>query len=97
MRLTVQADPAWRLPLRRSDVMVEYEPITRGARTFICPARSVSLSRQRRTIALAEWGEALRVYGPFETLLSETRFEKYRIFGSTSRILPGFTEVPESK
>lgn len=97
MRMTIQADLPWRLPLHESDVMVEYELIQRGSRTFICPARSVSISRQRRTFDIDEWGEGFRVYSPFETLLNEMRFEKYRIFGSTSRILPGFIEVPQSE
>lgn len=97
MRLTIQADLAWRLPLERSDVMVEYAPIMRGSRTFICPLRSVSVSRQRRDVSIDEWGEGFRVYGPFETLLNEMRFEKFRIFGSTFRILPDFTEVPGQK
>ena len=97
MRLTIQADLAWRLPLERSDVMVEYAPVTRGPRTFICPVKSVSISRQRRTVAIDEWGESFRVYGPFETLLNQMRFERYRIFGSTYRILPDFTEVPAQK
>jgi VWFA-related protein len=97
LRLTIQADLEWRLPLDRSDVMVEYRPVQRGTRAFICPSRSVSISRQRRTMAINEWGEAFKLYAPFETLLNEMRFEKYRIFGSTSRILPGFVEVPEEK
>lgn len=74
--------------------MVEYRSVVKGSRTFICPSRSVSISRQRRTMAIEEWGEVFKVYAPFETLLSEMRFEKYRIFGATSRILPGFVEVP---
>jgi VWFA-related protein len=97
LRLTIQADLEWRQPLEQSNVMVEYRPVQRGTRTFICPSRSVSISRQRRTMVIKEWGEGFRVYAPFETLLNEMRFEKYRIFGSTSRILPGFVEVPEDK
>jgi VWFA-related protein len=96
-RLTIQADLAWRLPLERSDVMVEYGPVIKGASSFICPLRSISISRQRRTMAIDEWAEHFKVYGPFETLLNEMRFEKYRIFGSTSRVLPGFVEVPKEK
>ena len=95
MRLTIQADLQWRLPLHRSDVMVEYAPVVRGTRTFVCPSRSVSLSRQRRIAVIHEWGEAFKAYAPFEVILNEMRFEKYRIFGSTSRILPDFTEVEE--
>jgi hypothetical protein len=97
LRLTIQADLEWRLPLNRSDVMVEYGPVLRGARTFVCPSRSVSISRQRRTVVIQEWGEGFKVYAPFETLLNEMRFEKYRIFSSTSRMLPGFVEIPKDK
>lgn len=97
LRLTIQADLESRLPLHISDVMVEYAPVVRGSRTFICPARSVSISRQRRTVIVSEWGERFKVYAPFETLLNEMRYDKYKIFGSTSRILPGFTEVPQGK
>ncbi len=95
LRLTIQADLEWRLPLARSDVMVEYSPVMKGSKTFICPSRSVSISRQRRTVAIGEWGETFKVYAPFETLLNEQHFEKYHIFGSTSRILPGFIEAPK--
>lgn len=97
MRLTIQADLQWRLPLHRSDVMVEYAPVVRGTRTFVCPSRSVSLARQRRIAVIHEWGEAFKAYAPFEVILNEMRFEKYRIFGSTSRILPDFTEVEEKQ
>ena len=96
LRLTIQADLEWRLPLERSDVMVEYRPVVKGTRTFICPTRSVSISRQRRTVVIEEWGEGFKVYAPFETLLNEMRFENYHIFGSTSRMLPGFVEIPEN-
>ena len=97
LRLTIQADLDWRLPLHRSDVMVEYRPVVKGTKTFVCPSRSVSISRQRRTMVIDEWGEGFKVYAPFETLLNEMRFDKYHIFGSTSRILPGFVEPPKDK
>jgi VWFA-related protein len=97
LRLTIQADLEWRLPLERSDVMVEYRPMVKGTKTFICPSKSVSISRQRTTMVISEWGEGFKVYAPFETLLNEQRFDKYHIFGSTSRMLPGFVEVPKDK
>ncbi len=97
LRLTTQADLEWRLPLERSDVMVEYRPVVKGTRTFVCPLRSVSISRQRRTMVIEEWGEGFKVYAPFETLLNEMRFEKYHFFGSTSRMIPGFCEVPKNQ
>jgi hypothetical protein len=97
MRLTIQADLQWRLPLHRSDVMVEYRPVVKDDKTFICPSRSISISRQRRTLVIEEWGEGFKVYAPFETLLSEMRFDKYHFFGSTSRMLPGFVQVPQDR
>ncbi len=97
LRLTIQADLAWRLPMIRSDTVVEYIPVTQGGRTFICPSRSVSISRQRRTKQILEWGQGFEVYAPFETLLNEMSFEKFHIFGSTTKILPGFEEVPKEK
>ncbi len=48
-------------------------------------------------MVISEWGESFKVYAPFETLHNEQRFEKYHIFGTTSRILPGFVEVPNYK
>jgi hypothetical protein len=95
LRLTIQADLGWRLPLEQSDVMVEYRAVQKGTQKFICPSRSVSISRHRRTRIIDEWGESFKVYAPFETLLNEMRFDKYHIFGSTLRVLPGFTEIPK--
>ncbi len=97
LRLTIQADLEWRLPLERSDIVVEYRPVVKGSRTFICPSKSVSLSRHRRTMVIDEWGERFKVYAPFETLLNEMRFDQYRIFGGTSTVLPGFVEIPQNK
>ena len=97
LRLTVQADLEPRLPLDRSGVMVEYTPVVIGEKTYICPARSVSMSRQRRIMDIDEWGETFKVDAPFETLLDEMAFDKYHIFRSTARMLPGYTPAPENK
>jgi VWFA-related protein len=97
LRLTVQADLEPRLPLERSDVMVEYGPVIIGGNTYICPARSVSISRQRTIMDIHEWGENFKVYAPFKTILSDMAFAEYRKFNSTSRMLPGFTRVPEDQ
>src|SRR6185437_6398386 len=95
LRLTAQSDLGWRLPLQRSDLMIEYGPAQAGSKTFICPKKSVSVSRQRRIMIVHEWGEAFKVYAPFETDLNEMRFSNYHIFASTSRILPDFVEAPK--
>jgi hypothetical protein len=86
-----------RLPLNRSGVMVEYGPVVLGENTYICPVKSVSISRQRRIMDIDQWGEIFKVDTPFETLLDDMAFEKYHMFRSTARMLPGYTPAREDK
>jgi hypothetical protein len=97
LRLSMQADLEPRLPLERSDVMVEYGPVAVAGNTYICPAKAVSISRQRRIMDIHQWGEDFKVYAPFETLLSDMEYTKYHKFHATSRILPGYIPAPEQK
>jgi VWFA-related protein len=97
LRLTVQADLKPALPLARSDVMVEYGPAVIGETSYICPLRSVSISRPRTVMAIHEWGENFKVYAPFETIMSDMAYEKYHLFRPTARMLPGYTPAPKDK
>jgi VWFA-related protein len=97
LRLTVQADLKPALPLARSDVMVEYGPVLIGETSYICPLRSVSISRPRTVMAIHEWGENFKVYAPFESILSDMVYEKYHLFRPTARMLPGYTPAPKDK
>jgi len=85
------------LPLIRSDIMVEYSPVVMAGKTYICPARAVSIARQRRIVDIQPWVESFKVYGPFETNLSDMVYTKYHKFHSTFRILPTYTPGPEDK
>lgn len=93
LRLTVQADIEPRLPLKRSDVMVEYSPVVIAGNTCICPTRSVTISRERSVMDIHEWGGNVTVYAPFKTILTDLTYSDYHEFRPTSRILPGFTPV----
>jgi hypothetical protein len=95
MRLTIRADLSYRLPLQHSDLMIEYGPVMLGGISYICPVRSVSISRQRSVVELSEYGEKFKVYAPFETILNDVSYENYHLFRSSSRVLPGFSESPE--
>jgi VWFA-related protein len=97
LRLTVQADLKPALPLARTDVMVEYGPVAIGETSYICPLRSVSISRPRTVMAIHEWGENFKVYAPFESVLSDMAYEKYHLFRPTARMLPGYTPAPKDK
>jgi hypothetical protein len=97
LRLTVVADLEPRLPMLSSAIMVEYGPVVIGEKTYICPTRSVSLSRQRTVELVREWSESFGVYGRFETILNDVAFGKYHLFRADSRILPGYTAAPDNR
>jgi hypothetical protein len=97
MRLTIRAALSYRLPLQHSDIMVEYGPVMLGGTSYFCPIRSVGISRQRSIVELAEFGEKFKVYATFETVLNDVKYDNYHLFQSTSRVLPGFTEIPKAK
>jgi VWFA-related protein len=94
LRLTVQTDLSEKLPTMRSDVVVEYGPVKFGDSTYICPVKSVSISRERTLHSISEWGERFQFFAPFETQIIDVSFREYHRFGSTSRILPDSQEAP---
>jgi VWFA-related protein len=97
LRLTVEADLEPRLSLDQSNIMVEYEPQVLGGATYICPSRSVSISRQRVIMNMQNWDEKYKIYAPFETLLNDVTFDKYHLFQPTARLLPGYRPAPAGR
>ena len=89
--LNEERDPD--VPLIRSQIMVEYGPEELGGKTYICPQRSVEISRGRSERELHEWGMVFSLYGYFETMINDVTFGGYHKFGSEARILPGFEET----
>jgi hypothetical protein len=81
------------VPLIRSQIMVEYGREELGGKTYICPQRSVEVSRGRSERELREWGMVFSLYGYFETMINDVSFGGYHKFGSEARILPGFEET----
>ncbi len=93
--LNEERDPD--VPLIRSQITVEYGPEELGGKTYICPQRSVEVSRGRTERELHEWGMAFSLYSYFETMINDVTFGGYHRFGSEARILPGFDETDETK
>jgi hypothetical protein len=85
------------VPLIRSQLTVEYGPEELGGKTYICPQRSVEISRGRSERELGEWGMVFSQYGYFETMINDVTFGGYHKFGSEARILTGFEETEETK
>jgi hypothetical protein len=80
-------------PLTRSQMVVEYGPVELGGKTYICPQRSVEISRGHSERELYEWGMVFSLYSYFETMINDVTFGGYHKFGSEARILPGFKET----
>jgi hypothetical protein len=87
LRLDLEAYLKSTTPLVRSDVMIEYGPVEIGGKTYICPLRSVSISRVRSVNFFRVWDEGFRTYGPYSTLLNDMEFGDYHVFRSKSQIL----------
>jgi hypothetical protein len=106
LRLELIFDLKSTTPLIRSGVMVEYGPVEIAGKSYICPVRSVSISRGRSVIVLSEtlhdrektsWHESFRTYGPYATMLNDITFDAFHMFRADSRLLTGFKPVPEEK
>jgi hypothetical protein len=80
LRITMEAELKDSDPFRRAAILVRYGPVKIGDATFICPVRSLALSRA----ALDTQGSASDA--PTEWL-NETLFTAYHRFASTSRVL----------
>jgi len=97
LRLELVADLKSSTPLVRSDMMIEYGPAEIGGKTYICPVRSVAISRGKSVIPLTEWDESFRTYGPYTTMLNDVAFEQYHMFRAKLRLLTGFNPTQEEK
>jgi VWFA-related protein len=93
-------------PLIQSEIMTEYGPVEIGGKSYICPVRSVSISRGRSMAVLSEtlqdrqkiaWRESFRTYGPYATMLNDITFDSFHMFRADSQMLTGFNPAPEGK
>ena len=78
------------LPVSQSEILVEYGKVTIGGKLYICPVRSVSMTRMRSVVTLREWDESFRTYGPYTTMLNDISYDNYHVFRGESRILPDY-------
>ena len=95
LRLTLEADLPPGLPLVRSALMVEYGPVAIGGKTYVCPARSVSMSRSRTVKILAGFSESFKTFGPYSTMLNDMEYQNYHVFRAETRVLPGYDRAVE--
>ena len=89
--LTLQADtPAGDL-VSSAGIAVEYAATDIGGRSYICPARSVSML-QAHTAQQSAASSRSNFKGQPKTFLNDVRFGNYRRFGSATKVL---TNLPK--
>lgn len=94
LRVTAQADFPPRLPIIRSQMMVEYGAVSIGGQTYVVPLHSVAVSRFRTLKMQHQWNTTFGVYGPFATALNSVTFSRYHLFRSRHRILTDAPSTP---
>jgi len=88
--LTVEADTAAEALVTVASIAVEYSPTDIGGRSYICPARSVSIQRVHNAdhsgALSGSYQTASEYKGPIKTFLNDVRFTDYRRFGTQTKI-----------
>jgi VWFA-related protein len=106
LRLELIFDLRSTTPLIQSGVMIEYGPVEIGGKSYICPVRSVSISRGRSVAVLSEtlkdqqkiaWRESFRTYGPYGTMLNDISFDAFHMFRADSHMLTGLRPASDWK
>jgi len=104
LRLVLKTDLQPALPMERVDVLVEYGPVEIGGKTYICPVKSVSITRAVTLVFHGSLfyvdkkgqpdatGNKLKhtesVSEPRVTAINDVVFDSYHMFRAESRILP---------
>jgi hypothetical protein len=97
LRVTVEADLEPGVEMARADIMVEYGPVDIGAKSYICPMRSVSLSQGRGKPVVRSAIDFTGLPGPEVTRLNDVTFASYHVFRAEVRVLTGDDPASEKR
>ena len=90
LRVVVEADLKPNLPMMQASTLVDYGPVDIGGKTYICPVKSISLTRYRTVKTFSGLPGEFSTFGPYASSLNDVTFSDYHAFRSQARILPGF-------
>jgi|GEM_PF-1763636 len=102
LRLTVIANLMKSDPVVKSNILVEYGPISIGGKTYICPTKSISMSLSHiqndemlpRNVRGALFGSMeSAMTSPLQAMLNEVEFKQYHLFRARTRILTVHTGI----
>ena len=103
LRLTLEADLRPQAPLATSDILVEYGPVEIGGKTYICPVKSISVTRAPPAAPTLQnyrgsmldnngwtgWASEGKNRERLQTLLNDVVFAQYHVFRTEARMLTG--------
>jgi hypothetical protein len=93
LRITLEAEMPSKGLVSNAGIAIEYGPVEIAGKSYFCPKRSVSVLLAHTA---AQQGTASRTnyQGAAKTFLNDVEFNKYRRFGSETRILSVEDELP---
>jgi hypothetical protein len=103
LRLTIQTDIPAGHPIYRADVLVEYGPVEIGGQEYICPTKSVSISRVMDTVTVREIDcyesscQPAILAHPKTTSVNDADYSAYHVFRGEVRMLPADSSESEGE
>lgn len=97
LRLALNADLDFMLPIVRADILVEYGPVEIGGQTYICPLKSISISQALAGLRIEGWHQIHYISDLHISVLSDSLFEDYQRFRGDVRILTGSDKAPQEQ
>jgi hypothetical protein len=88
LRLVVEADLKPNRPMIQASTLVNYGPVDIGGKTYICPLKSIALTRYRTAKIYSGLPGTFSTFGPYASSLNDVTFSDYHAFRSQARILP---------
>jgi hypothetical protein len=99
LRVTMVAELKPSDPITKANLMVEYAPVEIGGMTYICPVKSVALTRAvviHKQYSGLNPTVAYTDVGPPQTMVNDVTFEQYHLFRSETRIVSGGDAGPNA-
>jgi hypothetical protein len=87
LRIVLIADLKPDVNLKRADIVVDYGPVDIGGHTYICPVRSVSISRDNEPV-IKRISNGTIWLGPGIIAINQVVFDHYHEFRGEMRIVP---------
>jgi hypothetical protein len=93
LRVTLQAELPPHELVSNAGLMVEYAPVEIAGKSYVCPARSISILSAHTAQPHGMYSQA-NYQGPTKTFMNDVVFRAYRRFGSEARIVAVESQTP---